>query len=98
MAAILFPVMKIVLFTTFGNFSENTTQHGGMKNFKFSFPFTKFRYSTTTIKIPLLSVVITQISGVTVIWDLNGIAVVQTVKPNGTFKQFMRLKSSISYA
>lgn len=47
-----------------------------MKNFKFSFPFTKFRDSAMTTEIPLLSVVIFQIGGITVIWDLNGVAVV----------------------
>lgn len=33
MAAILFTMMKTVLFTAFGIFSENTTQYGGIKNF-----------------------------------------------------------------
>lgn len=84
MAAIVFIVMKIVNFAILGIYSENTTEHGGMKNFKFSFLFTKFRDSSTTTKIPPLSVVISQIIGDTVIWDVNVIAVVQIIKPNRT--------------
>lgn len=83
MAAILFTVMTIVLFPTYGILNDNTPQHGDMKNFKFSFPSTKFRDSATATKI-FLSILITLISGVRVIWDLNGIAVVQAIKPNRT--------------
>lgn len=80
MAAIVFIVMKIACFAILGFCSENTTEHGGMKNFKFNFLFTKFRDSSTTTKIPLLSVAIRQIMAATVMWDVHGIAVVQTIK------------------
>lgn len=40
--------------------------------------------SATTIKIPLLPVVITQVSGVVVIYDWSGTAEVQTIKTNRT--------------
>lgn len=84
MAAIIFTVMKILLFAVLGICSENTTEHDSMKNFKFTFLFTKFRDSSTTTKIPLLSVVISQMISATAIYVVNGIAVVETIKPNRT--------------
>lgn len=91
-------MMKIALFTAFGNYSENTTPHGGVGNFVFSFPVRKFRDSATTIKIPLLPVVITQVSRDIVICDWYGTAGVRTIKTNRTgLTQFKKLTSYLSY-